>query len=315
MARRLIPAVWLAAGATCVAPCGSARAQESAHVSTDVGVGYESQTSPLIRLSPQGELISLDGVQRLGGGRARVGLQAFANWRLDGDWGTSLAADVSQKKAPSAPDFDFGIISIQPSLHRTIGRASVGWGGTLQRMEIAGRPFREVRSTQITWTLPQAEGDLWMAIADIGSNRHASEFSELDASTASLTAQRHLARPLPGLEGVDLTTFIARERNEREHAELSHTSAMVSASFQWSWCDLHWAAGASLQEVRFDATAFADEPQRVDRAVGIDISAEREISKRTTLSVVYSEIRSLSSLGVYDNTFQQVSVKWRTQWR
>ncbi len=295
--------------------CASAQTEGAPQISSEAGVGYESQTAPLIRLSPQGELISLDGLQRLGGSSFRVGLQTFANWQLGNSWGATLAADFSQKKSPTAPDFDFGILSIQPSVHVAVGTASVGWGATLQRVDVAGRAFREVRGAQLTWTLPQPGGNLWMAIADVGSNRHGEDFSELDASTASLTVQRHLARPLAGLEGLDISAFLARERNERDFVELSHTSAMVSTGIQWRWQNIMWSTGASLQQVRFDGTAFDAEPLRVDRAVGIELAAEHELSNRTTVRIEYNEVRSVSSIALYDNSFQQFGIKLRTTWQ
>ena len=295
--------------------CASAQTEGPPQISTEIGVGYESQTSPLIRLSPQGELISLDGLQRLGGSSFHVGLQTFANWQLGNSWGASLAADFNQKKSPAAPDFDFGILSIQPSVHMAVGTASVGWGATLQRIDVAGRAFREVRGAQLTWTLPQPDGNLWMAVADVGSNRHGEEFSELDSSTASLTFQRHVARPLSGFEGLDISAFLARERNERDFVELSHTSAMVSTSIQWRWQNILWSTGASLQQVRFDGTAFVAEPLRMDRAIGIELAAEHELSHRTTVRIEYSEVRNVSSIALYDNSFQQFGVKLRTTWQ
>ncbi len=304
-----------AAWAALTGPCASAQAESPLQISSEAGVGYESQTSPLIRLSPQGELISLDGLQRLGGTSYRIGLQTFANWQLGNNWGASLAADFSQKKLPTAPDFDFGMASIQPSMHMAVGTASVGWGGTLQRIDVGGRAFREVRGAQLTWTLPQANANLWMAIADLGSNRHSEAFSDLDSSTASVTVQRHVARPLSGLEGMDIAAFVARERNEKGFVELSHTSAMLSTSIQWQWQDILWTTGASLQQVRFDGTAFAAEPLRMDRATGIELAAEHKLSRRTTVRIEYSEVRNVSSIPLYDNSFQQFGVKFRTTWQ
>jgi hypothetical protein len=294
--------------------CAFAQEIDATQVSSDVGYGYESQTSPLIRLSPQGELISLDGVQRQGGPSFYLGLQTFTNWKLGESWGLTLAADFNQKKSPSASDLDFGILSIQPSLHRTLGSESVGLGANLQRIDIAGQVFREVRGAQVTWTHSETSGNLWMAIADLSSNKHREDSSDLDSSTTSLTLQRHVAQPIAGLEGLDITAFVSRERNERGITELSYSSAMVSSSVQWRWQDLTLSTGISLQQLRFDDTAFPDEPQRVDRAVGLEISAQHEISSRTTLRVEFSEVRNVSSLALYDNTFQQFAVKLHTTW-
>jgi hypothetical protein len=66
--------------------------------------------------------------------------------------------------------------------------------------------------------------------------------------------------------------------------------------------------------VEFDATAFAAEPVRVDRAVGIELGAELELSPKHTLRFEYSEVRSASTIGLYDNTYQQITIKMRTAW-
>ena len=294
--------------------CALAQEEGGTQVSTDFGYGYESQTSPFIRLSPQGELISLDGVQRQGGPSFYLGLQTFTNWKLGDAWGLTLATDFNQKKSPSASDLDFAILSIQPSLHRTVGAASVGLGADLQRIDIGGHAFREVRGAQLTWTLPESNGNLWIAIADLASNRHQEEFADMDSSTASVTVQRHVAQPLAGLEGFDVSAFVSRERNERGIVELSHASAMLSTSVQWLWQDITWSTGVSLQQIQFDGSAFADEAQRVDRATGLELSAQHDISSRTTLRFEYSEVRNVSSIALYDNTFQQFAVKLHTAW-
>ena len=282
--------------------------------SAELGWGYESQTAPLIRLSPQGEFISIEGLQRLHGAHASVGVQGFTNCTLGNAWNVSLAGNALVKRAPHAPDFDFTMASFQPAFHRSVGSASVGWGLSLQQITVAGRPFRETRSTQLDWTLPYSDGSHWAFVADLGKNSHPEEIKDLDATTLSLMLQRHWEKPHPALESFDIAIYAARESNVHGFEELSHKSAMVSTSMQWSWGDFNWAAGATWQTTQFDASLFPDEPARIDHSAGVDLSVERALSARQTLRLEYSSVRSESTSPLFDNHFQQVALKLRSSW-
>lgn len=286
----------------------------SAQVSTETGFGYETQTSPLIRISPEGELISIDGLQRLKASSVRVGVQGFTNWQLGGGWGLSVAGDISQKRSPGTPDFNFGMVSVQPALQVAIGPGSLGWGLDWQHIDVAGSSFRSARAMQMNWTQSGSDGSLWAVVAEVGSNRHFGEISDLDAHTASLMLQRHLAEPGAGLESVDFSAYVSRERNDRNFGELSYRSLMLTAALQWKWLGVDWSAGTSLQKMRFDDTAVATDPLRIDRSVGIDLSAEIDISPRNTLRVEYSRVRSISTNALYDNAYQQVAIKLQSSW-
>lgn len=311
----LTPSVRLAAWAVGAAWPLWAGAVETHQVASEVGFGYESQTAPLIRLSPQGELISLDGVQRLGGASVRVGAQAFSSWDMGQGWGVSLALDASQKRLPSASEFDFGMVSVQPSLHRIVGGTTLGVGASFQRMDVAGSAFRQVTGVQGSWTLPQADGNLWMAIVDMTHNEHAPAFADLDASAVSLSVQRHLAQPGGAWTGADFSLYLARERNEKGLSELSHGTAILGASLHWSALGLAWSTGGSYQAVQFDGSVFDGETLRRDRAIGLDLAVEKTLTPRTTLQVEWGSVRNFSSIPVFENTFHQLSLKWRTAWR
>lgn len=282
--------------------------------STEVGWGYESQTAPLLRLSAQGEFISIDGLQRLHGPHASVGVQGFTNWNAGDAWNVSLAANALVKRSPASPDFDFSMGSLQPALHIPIGASSVGWGITLQQINVAGRPFRESSATQWDWTLPYADGSHWAFVADWGRNRHPQELSDLDANTLSLMLQRHWNNPVPALQSVDVALFSAREHNAHGFDELSHRSAMLSASMQWSWGSTNWSIGANWSTTRFDASVFPDTPERVDQSSGVDVAVERALTARQTVLLEYSSVRNHSTIAMFDNHYQQVALKLRSSW-
>lgn len=296
-----------------VAGQAHAQTEAPAQITTEVGLGYESQTSALLRLSPQGELINIDGLQRLGGSHARIGIQGHTHWQFDDGLGLSLTADASHKRAPGASDFDLSLISVQPEVHLAMPSGSAGWGLTLQHMDVAGRPFREVTGSQVNWTRVDAEGGMWSVVADLTANRHI-EFSDLDALGSSLSVQRHWVKPLRGLDSIDLSLYLSRERNTQGFDELSYRNVMLSASTEWRLLDLTWSVGASLQRILFDNTAFTDAVARVDHSAGFEFSMEHELTPRSALRVEYSNVRSTSSIPMYDNAYQQIAVKVRTTW-
>lgn len=291
----------------------SAQAETPSQITTEVGLGYESQTSALLRLSPQGELINIDGLQRLSGSHIRLGIQGHTHWQFGDGLGLSLSADASNKRAPGASDFDLSMISVQPEVHLAMPSGSVGWGLTLQRMDVAGRPFRDVTGTQVNWTRIDEEGSLWSVVTDLTANRHI-EFSDLDAVATSLSLQRQWMKPLRGLESINLSAYWSRERNTRGIDELSYRNVMLSASAEWHMLDLTWSIGVSRQQIQFDDTAFLDGVARVDQSAGLEFSVEHELTPKSTLRVEYSSVRSTSTQAMYDNAYQQIAVKLRTTW-
>ncbi len=300
-----------------VLAAATAQAEEApapSQFSTEMGWGYESQTAPLLRLSPQGEFISIDGLQRLHGAHASVGLQGFTNWTLGNAWNVSLAANALVKRSPGNPDFDFTMASFQPAIHMPFGAASMGWGLSLQQITVAGRPFRETRGTQLDWTLPHPDGSHWAFVADLGTHSHPGELKDLDAISSSMMLQRHWKNPHPALQSVDAGFHISREHNAIGFEDLSHRSTMVSTSMQWNWGEANWSAGANWQTTRFDAPVFPEDPMRVDQSVGVDVSVERALTAHQTVRLEYSFVRSQSTIPMFDNQYQQVALKLRTEW-
>lgn len=291
----------------------SAQSDTPSQITTEIGLGYESQSSALLRLSPQGELINIDGLQRLSGSHIRVGIQGHTHWQFGDGLGLSLSADASHKRAPGASDFDLSMMSVQPEVHLAMPSGSVGWGLTLQRMDVAGRPFRDVTGTQVNWTRVDEEGSLWSVVTDLTANRHI-EFSDLDAVATSLSLQRQWMKPLHGLESINLSAYWSRERNTRGIDELSYRNVMLSASAEWRMLDLTWSIGVSRQRIQFDDTAFLDDVARVDQSAGLELSVEHELTPKSTLRVEYSSARSTSTQAMYDNAYQQIAVKLRTTW-
>jgi hypothetical protein len=303
--------VWLAALALLASTAGFAEPAQPSRISVEIGVGHESQSAPLIQISPESTVIYLPGLQRLGGSHVRTSVQGFAGAPVGGDVSATVSGDATLKHSPGSPDLDFLSLSLQPMLHLPVGAASVGVGLNLQRMDVARQHFRTTRGVQANWTLPASNG-LWAVVADAGRYRHPGDLADLDARAVSLVLQRQFTRPLPGLDGADVSAIVGRERNGRGFRELSHRSAMLSASAQWTWLGAGWSAGGSLRRARFDDTAFDGEPPRDDRTTLFDLSAQWPLSPRQSLRVEFNDVRNASNARLYDNRYRQLAVALRT---
>lgn len=297
--------------------CGAwvhAETTPTAQITTELGVGFEVQTSPLIRLSPQDNLISIDGLQQLHNSNLQASVMAYDNWQLTEGLGLSLSGDLRQKRTMEKTESDFGSMSVQAALHWPMRWGTVGWGLSYQNLEVGRRSFRQVHGMQVDWTKADADGNHWAVILDAGTNRHPSDFSDLDADTHALIVQRNIAAPLPGIDSLNISAYYTLEKNANGFEDLSSRSAMLVSSVQWSWLGLKWSAGGSLQSVRFAESAFEDEPVRADRAIGVDLAVEHELSPKHTLRLEYNEVRSLSTTPLYDNQYQQFAVKILSNW-
>lgn len=282
--------------------------------STEIGVGHEIQSSPLIRLSPQGNLLSVEGMQQLSNSNLQASVQGFDNWQLGNGLELALSADAHQKRVAGASDADFGNFSVHPAVHWARTWGTLGWGLSYQQMQVGRRPFRTVRSTQLDWTFADATGNHWALIAEAGYNQHPEEFADLDAHTASLVMQRHIAHPVAGLESLEISAYLNHEKNARDIDELSSHSVMLVSSISWIWRGLTLSAGVSLQETQFAEQPFAQDPARTDRAVGLDLSVEHEFSPRHTLRLEYNHVRNHSNIELYENQNQQMAIKLRSSW-
>lgn len=292
----------------------SAAAQPAEHhVQLDVGWGQESQTSPVFQISPEGNILYLDGQQGLGGSHLRTSLQGSASWNWADGVSTSVAADATVKRAPQAPGLDFASISVQPSVHRPWGSANVGMGVNVMGYDVGGHHFRDAWSLQADWTLSDGT-QLWGVVVEWGVLRHAADFSDLDATASALVVLRQYTQPLPGIEGLDFTAIIGRESNAHGYQELSSRSAMLSAAVRWSWGAAEWSLARHWRAAQFDDTAFPSEPARSDRSTMTDLAVQWPLAANRALRVEYNEVRNTSNTRLYDNSLQQWSVTLRSSW-
>lgn len=283
-------------------------------ISTEFGIGYESQSSPLVRISPEGTLINLSGKQNINSHYVRANIQGYSSWGMGEGWGVAAAGAATFKQAPNEKNFDFNSMSIQPSLYMAIGSASLGWGVALERLSVADKHFRDVVATQLNWTLADPAENIWALVGEFAENQHVETFSELNSNSTSLILQRHLNKPFNGIDGLDFNAYLERDRNKKGFDDLSYRNMMLTTSVQWRWLNIAWTASSTWQKTKFDAISFEQEPTRIDKSVGLGLTAEHELSTNNTLRVSYNNVHSVSTTTMFNNHYQQLEITICKTW-
>jgi hypothetical protein len=291
---------------------GMAHAQPvaSTHLQIDLGVGHESQTSPLFQVAPDSTIIYQDDVDRLSGTHVRTALQGSVEWLWSDGLMVSLSGSTMLKRSPTTPGFDLTLPSIQPTVHLPIGRASLGIGLNFQSLDVAGQHFRDSTGLQADWTLLDGQY-LWGMIVERGVQKHSEGLTDMDAEASSLTLITQISKPVSWADGVDFSLIFGREKNTRGFGDLSNHSTMFSALLRWSWAGVKWSAGRSWRQARFDEAIFPGEPPRDDRTSILDLAAEWELSPARTIRAEFNETRNASNSRLYENIYHQVVVTVR----
>ena len=273
----------------------------------EAGVGSEWQTSPLLRLSPEGTLIRLPGLQRRRGSHGQAAAQVMGELAAWAPCSATLAADIRGQRAPAAPDFDLAMASVHPAVHCATAWGSLSLGLQRQRIDVARERFRRIDGWQLDWTRSDGESH-WTALLDLARWRHPEELADLDARAHTLLVQRHQALDGAYWQGLDLAAFAGLERNRHGFDEFSQRNLTLQATLQGGQGRWGWSAGALWQAARFRGSAFAEVAQRRDRAAGADLAVWCEIDDGPTLRLEAGAVRSRSNTTVYDNDQRHLAV-------
>lgn len=287
--------------------CGAAAASQG---QVEAGLGHESQTSPLVRIDPQGALVDLGTQQRLRAAHVRVDLQGLLDTAPGAGASLNLAGSAQVRRAPGHGDFDLGVLSLQPGVQWPTAAGSFGLGLQWQRIGAAGSFTRHGRALQLTWTRPLQQGFV-TALLERGHQRHGSAFADLDARTGSWMLQRHLPLQGHGVDSLDLAVIGAREHNARGFAELSSRTQLLQATLQGEVERWGWSTGLAWQRVRFGDTAFAGLPPRHDRAWMVDAALSRPLDGGWSLRLSATAQSNRSNTRLYDNRYRLWSLSLR----
>lgn len=303
-----------AAAVLCLA-AGTAAAAETPNrvLRTEFGIGAESQTSPLVQISPQGTLIRLEGVDRLRGEHLRAGAEGFYDVPLGDGMSASIAASANGKRAPGQPDFDFASASVQPAVHASLSGVAVGLGLNRGRIDVARRHFRDTGGVQADATLADGD-DHWSLVVERSRWRHRGDLVDLDTRATTVLLQRHVAIDSTWLTAADVGAVGVREGNLRGFPELSSRGALLQATLEGRWGEAGWSAGLAWHRARFDDTPFVGEPARVDRAWMADLSIQWPLTPSHAVRLDYSGVFNRSTSAIFTNRYRQFALVLQSDW-
>jgi hypothetical protein len=288
-------------------------AAAAAEINTEMGLGSEAQSSPLFRLSPVGTPIYLEGLQRLRSEHLMA--SASLNWLFE-PWQTvhvSVAASAMGKRAPKQPDFDFSVLSAQPTMHWALEGLSLGTGPSWQSIRVAGRRFRDTPGWQISITRPQDQ-DLLNLIVERGHYRHSSEWQDLNAQATTALLQWQRSFKNSPVETAQLMLHFGQDSNLHGLDELSQRSRALQWGADGQVAGLSWGFLGSWQRSRFRASAFEGDAPRRDRSWTLDASISRQLDTKHALKVGLSHSRNHSSVALYDQRYRQLTCSITSHW-
>jgi hypothetical protein len=200
-----------------------------------------------------------------------------------------------------------------PALHAAAGGLTLGAGVSRGRIDVAQQHFRDIEGVQ--FDLARADDDnTWSLVLDRSTWRHPGELAELDTRATTLLLQRHVAIGRGGLASADLGVIGVRERNLSGFAELASRGLLLQATLNGQWGAASWSFGGAWHRARFDASAFAGEPVRVDRAWIVDASVQWPLTPQHALRLELGGVVNRSTTVLFDNRYQQAGLLVQTAW-
>lgn len=274
----------------------------------EASLGYESLSSPVVRIDPDSALILVEGTSRLRGSYGRLAVNAFKELPLGGEAMLVATARLDAKRAPRAPDLDFTIAQVDATLRHAFAGTSLGIGPTAGHVRVAGARFRDGVGVRADVAKPDGADGHWVVVADGGRHRHGSGYEDLDARVASASVHRRIATPFAGVSALDLEAGISRTANRHGYQDLSSRGRYARIAVESTVSGFDVAVALSGQSVRFDAGLADDVPARRERFTLVEIGASREFARDTTLRADFTVGRNRANLAIYDNRLRAFSV-------
>lgn len=292
--------------------CGEAAGEEPpaapSPLSVEASLGYESLSSPVVRIDPDSALILVEGTSRLRGTYGRLAGNAFKELPLGGEAMVVATARLDAKWAPRAPDLDFTIAQVDATLRHPFAGASLGIGPAAGHVRVAGDRFRDGLGLRADVAMPDGADGHWVVVADGGRHRHGPGYEELDARVASVSVHRRIATPFTGITAVDIEAGVSRTANRYGYQDLSSRGRYARIAFESKVSGFDVAFALSGQGARFDAGLADDMPARRERFTLVEIGVSRELAKDTTLRADFTWGRNRANLAIYDNRLRALSV-------
>lgn len=305
----------VAAPAAATSPPTTPSGDDALRIEAEWGVGHESSSSPLLRLSPDGALVAVDGLTRLSGRVTRASANASGDWPLAGPLRLGLTGVAERREAGRASALGFGLGLGDVALRAPLAGGMVGVGASRLALSVAGHSFRRADAVHVDWSGALAPSQQLSMRVEASRYRHAADVSDLDAEVGSASGTWRWTPGHPALDSLELGWGLRRERNRRGLPELSNRSAYGSVALGWAGLlGAQWTATVMLQRARFDSGLFDGDPARRDRFVSLDLSAEWALTDAAQLIAGVGYARNRARPVIYDNRHRQSSLALAGHW-
>ncbi|MFO1326621.1 MAG: hypothetical protein U1F56_04615 [Rubrivivax sp.] len=272
--------------------------------SAELGLGRQSLSAPLVRIDERSPVLRIDGLQRLSGTYLAASLSGLHDLPFAGGV-LALSARADGRHAPVARDLGFAAANADAIVRWPLPGVTLGAGVGLQRLWVAGRPFRRAAPLQAEATLSTPGDDGHLALfASHARQRHPGDFADFDGVASAATLQRRWARPMTGLSAIELEVGVGRERNDAGHADLSEHHRHLRAAVSTALAGVEFTLGHVWQRARFDAPLLDGLPARRDRLHGWDLAAAAELTAGLTLRLEVQRLRNAANLALFDSREQ-----------
>lgn len=320
---RLLRTLLLAAAAAGGCGVTSAKADDPAtataapdptpSVEVELSTGHQSSSSPLFRFDPDGALVYLPGDGRLSGffRRAQLGLAGSGE---QGSWFFSASARADLTRVGGARGLDLDRWSGSLSAHHALAGGTAGIGVDADRIDVAGRAFRQSRSLLLDWTVARpGQGHVAWSL-QLGRHRHAGDYADLDARVVQASVHWRVERPLAGVDAVEAMGGIGRERNRWGYDDLDNRSGWARVALEREAAGVDWSVAAMAQRARFDAGLGELLPARRDRGFSLEVGAAWTPMPGSTLRLSALQARNRARPALYANTYREIGLSWAARW-
>ncbi len=277
-------------------------------LSANVSTGYETITSPLVRIDIDSPLILVEGRSKLAGNYNQVNINGVIDWQLGNDTSMDITASVYVKQAPKAEDLNFSNFSTDASLRKNLDQLNIGFGPSVQRIWIANQEFRDSVSLQSDFTYVKSSGGFTNLYFAIAKSLYVDEFDFLDSKTVTASLTHHINNVGLGFSALDIQLNANRDKNTQHFDDLSNYAYYGRISIDREMLGLTWSVGASITKSYFDAPFFEGFDKRRDSYVSYEFGIERRISDKMQLSLDFNKAKNSSNLVLFESNYRALNV-------
>lgn len=315
-----LAAVWLAglACSSALAVAAPVHADEPARVELEVGLGHESSSSPLVRVSEDGALVVVPGLARLSGHVQRAAVQASALWPVASQWDVAVMGLADLRRSHQAPGLGLDLGLVDASLRRSQDGITLGFGPSFTAIAVAGHAFRRTQAWHLDAVAIDEAGQMRSLRLEWARHHHAEGLQDLDADALALSGSRRWRFQGLGIDHLELSGGWRRERNRRQLPSLDQRSLHLGAELGWPAWGLDWSLSLLRQRSRFggvaDGSAAPESPSRRDDFLALDLGVDWAWSERWTARLGVGDARNRARPAFYDNRHRRAEVSVSARW-